>query len=112
MMFSVPGIVFILANSADPDETFILVFTVCQSTCLLVTRMKGVKEPFISKHLCLVSRSGVKCHHKIAAVNNFKFGLCFKKAKYIKDLIWVMYSILLILDNFSRFRLCYMHSIV
>ena len=75
-----------------------------------VSRMKGVKEPFISKHLCLLSRSGFKCHHKIAAVNNFKFGLCFKKTKYIKDLTWVI--VYGTLDQFSRFRLCYMHSIV
>ena len=42
------SIAFILANSADPDEMppyahFIWVFTVCQSTCLLVSRMKWVK---------------------------------------------------------------------
>ena len=39
---------FFFANSADPDEiphyieSFILVFTVCQSTCLQVSRLKRV----------------------------------------------------------------------
>ena len=41
-------IVYILANSADPDEMpheqhFIWVFTVCQTTYLSVSRMKRVK---------------------------------------------------------------------
>ena len=44
-------IAFILANSADPDEMphyadFILVFTVCRHTCLLVSRIKRVENPY------------------------------------------------------------------
>ena len=47
-LFLSPKIVFILANSADPDEmphfaAFIWVITVCQSSCLPVSRMKRVK---------------------------------------------------------------------
>ena len=48
---SVPEDCFILANSADSDEmppyaVFHLVFTVCQSTCLPISRMKRVKGPY------------------------------------------------------------------
>ena len=41
-------IVFILANSANPDEMlpYIWVYTVCQSTCLSVSLKKRVKHAF------------------------------------------------------------------
>ena len=49
MIYFVSENCFILANSADPDEmlhkvAFNWVLTVCQSTCLLVSRMKRVKD--------------------------------------------------------------------
>ena len=43
-MYFCPTFFFFIANSADPDEMphFIWVFTVCQSTCLLVSRMQRI----------------------------------------------------------------------